>query len=107
MNDMNVKQFADNILNTLTEEQRNAVYALIGATIDNAKNKSNWALITNGTNKSWINLDRTSRITIGGSYGNEIYPPKFYIYADGDQLPVVFTSPDDAEKALKRIGFDI
>ena len=65
----------------------------------------NWAMITNGQQKSWINLDRISRIHIASLNANDTgYSAKFYIYADGEQLPVPFSDSIGAEHALQKIG---
>ena len=64
------------------------------------ENTNNWVKISNYyEDTAWINLSRVARLTVGRGGGTNYY----YIYADGEQLPVKFTSKFIAEDELKKI----
>ena len=61
-------------------------------------NINNWVKIDNYEDAAWVNLSRVSLLTIG-SGGTNYY----YIYADGEQIPVKFPSKYLAQTEVKKI----
>lgn len=61
-------------------------------------NMNNWVKIGTYEDIAWVNLSRVSMLTIGNAGTNY-----YYIYADGEQIPVKFPNKHLAQAEIKKI----